>query len=221
MHIDLRLGDSFERLKEIPDNSVAASISDPPYGISFMGAEWDDLGAVKRANRGDHTKWKRMPGESSKAPKFRTHHPAFDLNLESSQRMQVWHETWLTEVYRVLRPGGVVKAFSATRTFHRLAAAMEDAGFVEVQLESWGYASGFPKSKSLALFIDKHYGHGNRGRAIPTASTHLPNGKYETEKLTSNRVGAYIPQEREAQEWNGWGTALKPAWEPFVVGRKP
>lgn len=142
-------------------------------------------------------------------------------DLSSPGQMQAWNVEWLSEVYRVLRPGGVVKAFSATRTYHRLAAAVEAVGFVEVRLESWSYASGFPKSKNLALFIDKHYGHGNRGQAIPTASTHLPSGKYETEKLAANRVGAYIPKEREAQEWNGWGTALKPAWEPFVTGVKP
>ena len=80
------------------------------------------------------------------------------------------------EAYRVLRPGGVVKAFSGTRTFHRMAAAMAEAGFIDLRIESWNYGSGFPKSMNIGKALD---------------------------------------------QWEGWGTALKPSWEPVVVGRKP
>ena len=138
---------------------------------------------------------------------------------------QDWHREWLVEAFRVLQPGGVIKAFSATRTWHRLAAAMEEAGFVDIHLEAWTYGSGFPKSKNIALFLDKRAkAIGNRGRAIPMASTHFPGeGKYSEggEKLTSNIVEEYEPRTPEAEMWKGWGTALKPAWEPIVVGRKP
>lgn len=87
--------------------------------------------------------------------------------------------------------------------------------------------SGFPKSKNIGLFLDKALGAtGDRGRAIPTASTHLPGGgKYglegEAERLTSNPVPPYVPVTPEAHTWAGWGTACKPAWEPVLVGRKP
>lgn len=80
------------------------------------------------------------------------------------------------QVYRVLRPGGVVKAFSGTRTFHRMAAAMAEAGITDLRIESWNYGSGFPKSMNIGKALD---------------------------------------------QWEGWGTALKPSWEPVVVGRKP
>lgn len=135
-------------------------------------------------------------------------------------------ELW-AHLYRVLVPGGVVKAFSATRTFHRMAAAMQGAGFTGLHLEGWSYGSGFPKSKNIGLFLDKALGAtGDRGRAIPTASTHLPGGgKYglegEAERLTSNPVPPYAPVTSEARTWAGFGTALKPSWEPVLVGRKP
>jgi site-specific DNA-methyltransferase (adenine-specific) len=147
-----------------------------------------------------------------------------DWDKVGSQTTQEWHKTWLSEAYRVLESGGVIKVFSGSRTFHRLAAAMCEAGFAKVRLEAWAYGSGFPKSKNLALFIDKAAGAvGNRGRAIPMASTHFATGKYAEggEKLTSNRVEAYRPATPEAKTWDGWGTALKPSWEPVLTGRKP
>ena len=85
----------------------------------------------------------------------------------------------------------------------------------------WVYGSGFPKSKDVARAMDKAAGAPNRGRAIPTASTRLPGGKYADEDLTSNPVGAYEPVTPEGAAWNGWGTALKPAWEPIILARKP
>lgn len=132
------------------------------------------------------------------------------------------YEFW-SAVYRVLRPGGVVKAFSGTRTQHRMTAAIAAAGFVDVGLEPWIYGSGFPKSKSVPLFIDKMLGRtGNRGRAVPTASIYLPGaGKYSVEKLTANIVPPYEPVSDEAKAWDGWGTGLKPAWEPVITARKP
>jgi len=113
--------------------------------------------------------------------------------LEHVHAQQAWHLAWLKEAFRVLRPGGVVKAFSATRTFHRLVAAMTEAGFRDVKLEAWCYGSGFPKS----LNISKALLRKAEGDMVPDGLVEL------------------------AKKWDGWGTALKPAWEPFVVGRKP
>lgn len=79
-------------------------------------------------------------------------------NLSSSEQMQMWHTEWLRRVHRVLKPGGVIKAFSASRTFHRLAAAMEDAGFNDIQLEAWAYGQGFPKSLNVSKALDKMHG---------------------------------------------------------------
>ena len=103
-----------------------------------MGKEWDNLTAVKHANRGTLTNMVTASGK----PEFQMGAPAFDLSPSSQVAMQDWHLAWLKEAFRVLRTGGVAKVFSATRTGHRLAAAMEDAGFVldpEHSLEAWAY----------------------------------------------------------------------------------
>ena len=131
-----------------------------------------------------------------------------------------WHRAWLTEAYRVLKPNGVIKAFSGTKTFHHLVYTMEEVGFTEVKAEAWVYGSGFPKSHNVALGIDKKLGHGNRGRAIPTASRYQASDTEQKNKLTSNPVESYKAKTEESTKWSGFGTALKPAWEPVVVGIK-
>lgn len=180
--IEIKIGDCVERLKDLEDNSVDAIISDPPYGLKFMGKGWDNIG-------------------------------------EGSQQRE-WHRKWLTEAYRVLKPNGVLKAFSGSRTFHHLIAMMEETGFTELKVDAWAYGSGFPKSHNVALGIDKKCGHGNRERAIPTASTYQASDKEEKNKLTSNPVEKYTDKTEASAPFEGFGTALKPAWEPICVGVK-
>ena len=126
--IELLHGDCLDRLRELPDCSVDACVTDPPYGLSFMGKAWDY----------------DVPGA------------------------EVWRE-----VLRVLKPGGHLLAFAGTRTQHRMAVQIEDAGFEIRDMIAWVYGSGFPKSRNLD------------------------------------------------GDWQGWGTALKPALEPITVARKP
>lgn len=223
--LTLRLGDCVDVMASFDEASLGAVVCDPPYGIEFMGKEWDDLGAVKRANRGDHMNWKRMPGENSKAPKFQLPQPAFDLSLKSSQRMQEWHIAWLTEAYRALKPGGVIKAFSGSRTFHRLGAAMAEVGFTGLRLEAWTYGSGFPKSMDVSKALDKAAGAEREVvGAHPWAALRV-NVTAQTDKYgagtTPGPTTITAPATPEAAQWQGWGTALKPAWEPVVVGVKP
>ena len=133
-----------------------------------------------------------------------------------------------SHLYRVLVPGGVVKAFSATRTFHRMSAAMQRAGFTALGMEAWAYGSGFPKSMSIGKALDRVAGaerevvgskFGQPGyRSGPTGEnnvygTGLANGDAKC-KVTAPATDA-------ARTWEGWGTALKPSWEPVLVGRKP
>jgi site-specific DNA-methyltransferase (adenine-specific) len=129
-------------------------------------------------------------------------------------------EFW-KEVYRVLKPGGYVLSFGGTRTYHRMVVNIEDAGFEIRDQIMWLYGSGFPKSHNVGLSIDKLKGHENRGRAIPTASTYQASDIEEKNKLTSNKVDKYETKTEEAKEYEGWGTALKPANEPICVARKP
>ena len=123
-------------------------------------------------------------------------------------------EVW-TQALRVLKPGGHLLAFGGTRTWHRLAVAIEDAGFEQRDSIAWLYGSGFPKSLDVSKAIDKVADHW-RGRAGEPASDNsaMSGGNYA-------RTPKGDPITDDAARWQGWGTALKPAFEPVVVARKP
>ena len=123
-------------------------------------------------------------------------------------------EVW-QECLRVLKPGGHLLAFSGSRTYHRMAVAIEDAGFEIRDQIMWIYGSGFPKSLDISKQLDKNEGVW-RGRAGKVTSDNgsMSGGNYE-------RTPKGPPYTAEAKQWQGWGTALKPAHEPVVVARKP
>lgn len=127
-------------------------------------------------------------------------------------------ETW-SAILRVCKPGALLLAFGGTRTFHRLACAIEDAGWEIRDTICWLYSSGFPKSHNVANGIDKLHGAGNRGSAIASGSKfHATTGK-------ARRPGEQLPKYQsrtpESKGWAGYGTALKPAFEPVIVAMKP
>ena len=156
-------------------------------------------------------------------------------------QQQEWHRQWAVEALRVLKPGGHLLAFGGTRTYHRLACALEDAGFeIKDAFESaggrfsalqWVYGSGFPKSMDVSKAIDKKLG-AEREVVGYDASRARPNRKYEGGALgniggtgkasdrTDNGATITAPGTPEAATWEGWGTALKPAHEIVVVGQK-
>lgn len=261
-------GSCLDRLPELADSSIDAVVCDPPYELGFMGKRWDSSGI------------------------------AFDV--------RVW-----AECFRVLKPGGHLLAFGGTRTWHRIAVAIEDAGFDIRDSIAWLYGSGFPKSLDVSKAIDKgtgenrarqlrftewmcstgvsqqdcanaiigfakniesaramaqHYFSDKQQPAIATADVFdamrhlLPEVPEEIERLVAERTGiewtAYknrevigqktsgiankdegvrhtigaskavevditAPATPDAQKWQGWGTALKPAFEPVIVARKP
>lgn len=120
------------------------------------------------------------------------------------------------ECLRVLKPGGHLLAFGGSRTYHRLACAVEDAGFQIRDQIMWLYGSGFPKSLDVSKAIDKAAGVEREDRTVVTA------GKSSShENPTRHVTNAGTPATPEAQQWQGWGTALKPTHEPIVVARKP
>lgn len=133
------------------------------------------------------------------------------------------------ECLRVLKPGGHVLAFGGSRTWHRLAVAVEDAGFELRDSIAWIYGSGFPKSLNVSKAIDKNLGAereviGQRvtGAAMSGKKSGLDAGTGGTDFGSGqNVVNETAPATSEAKTWQGWGTALKPAFEPVVVGRKP
>ncbi len=125
------------------------------------------------------------------------------------------------ECFRVLKPGGHLLSFGGSRTYHRMACAIEDAGFEIRDQIMWVYGSGFPKSLNISKAIDKAAGSlkvVGQGRAGKTAL-----GQSSGYNKTNNPHEFDItePNSAEAKEWDGWGTALKPAHEPIVMARKP
>lgn len=123
--------------------------------------------------------------------------------------------TW-QKCLNVLKPGGYLLAFGGTRTYHRIACAIEDAGFEIRDCVLWVYGSGFPKSMNIGLAVDKKLG--NESKVVGEGRSGTSSRAYQSEETTT--AGAY--QLKEAQnEWKGWGTALKPSYEPIIVARKP
>lgn len=221
--VTLHHGDCLDVLRSLPDTSVDAVVTDPPYGLEFMGKEWDGADGFRRSlNPNDVGRDNAFGRTSRTSPEYRTSGAAAGMskpgigerengwpshlgglnpkcrNCDRWQRganpcacespdfpnerlprlhsFQEWCEAWSRECLRVLKPGGHMLAFGGTRTWHRLACAVEDSGFEVRDSLAWLYGSGFPKSLNL---VD---GDGER---------------------------------------TGWGTALKPAFEPIVVARKP
>jgi site-specific DNA-methyltransferase (adenine-specific) len=138
-------------------------------------------------------------------------------------------ELW-AECLRVLKPGGHLLAFSGSRTYHRMVVAIEDAGFEIRDQIMWVYGSGFPKSLDISKAIDKAAGAertvvGSRpltgnGKTMKSGF-HQPDGSGAGETIKQDVFEFTAPATDEAQQWEGWGTALKPAHEPIVMARKP
>ena len=175
--IDLRHGDCLEVLRGMEADSVDSVVTDPPYGLSFMGKGWD-----------------------------------YEVPTED-----VWREC-----LRVLKSGGHLLAFAGTRTQHRMAVRIEDAGFEIRDMIAWVYGSGFPKSMDVSKAIDK--ATGAEREVVGTNPNYRPNsGAVADPKWFQDRSSGLqtTPATAAARQWDGWGTALKPALEPITVARKP
>jgi hypothetical protein len=166
-------------MRAMPDCSVDAVVTDPPYGLSFMGKRWD-----------------------------------YDV-----PSVEIW-----AECLRVLKPGGHLLAFAGTRTQHRMACRIEDAGFEIRDMIAWVYGSGFPKSLDVSKAIDKAAGakgHDSVGFNVAGKTSGL--GVIQRPELRSDHADCVKPQgiTPEAQQWAGWGTALKPSFESVTWATKP
>lgn len=133
-------GDCIEAMREMPAASVDAIVTDPPYGLEFMGKEWDRLDSRAYLRTRVDGRTNPMEGKST---------VTVPEAYVGGRRAQAWHEAWATEALRVLRPGGHLLAFGGTRTYHRLVCAIEDAGFEIRDTIAWMYGQGFPKSMNV------------------------------------------------------------------------
>ena len=186
--VTLYHGDCLDVMRGMAADSVDAIVTDPPYGLSFMGKNWD----------------KGVPGE------------AF----------------WV-EALRVAKPGAHLLAFGGTRTFHRLAVAIEDSGWEIRDCVMWVYGSGFPKSLDVSKAIDRAAGAerevvGQKVYAdgkIRTAGVNntMHEGWQRPWRVEDPQRGERLtaPATPESAQWSGWGTALKPAQETVILARKP
>ena len=212
MTVRILVGDCRQRLRDLDDASVDSCVCDPPYHLTSI---------VKRF--GSPT------AAPAKAGQYKRLAKGFMGQTWDGGDVAFQPETW-AEVLRVLKPGGHLIAFSGTRTYHRMAVAIEDAGFEIRDMICWHYGSGFPKSHDVAKAVtaqEKHGGSSPRNlRQARQGDDYAPTGQEDYRK--GRAFASEIEQdEREteltenAKEWQGWGTALKPATEPICLARKP
>ena len=272
-------GDCLEEMKKLPENSIDAVITDPPYGLVSIAKRWSGKNV------------KNTPGmETNEGSVWARKAKGFMGKEWDGSGIEYNVELW-KECLRVLKPGGYVLAFGGTRTCHKLTTAIEDAGFEIRDMIAWVYGSGFPKSLNIGKAVDKlrvgsdklqefaelikskreekKISQSEADKFICGGTTmysffegrkdkplYFPNNKHykkmkemfglddkwdgfvlETnEKIIGYEDGDYGFQ-KNGQRWNkdkkvvelsdraseyeGWGTALKPALEPITVARKP
>ncbi len=170
--------DCIKGMKQLDDDVVDTVIVDVPYGLGFMGREWDTI------------------------------HKLYEFTKE-----------WSKEALRVAKPGATLLCFGGTRTWHRIACGLEDAGWNIRDTLIWLYGSGFPKAYDISKGIDKKLG-AEREVIYGSPKPIEYSGKFD-QRSSKNRIKD-LPSSKEAQEWNGWKShGLKPAWEPILMCMKP
>jgi site-specific DNA-methyltransferase (adenine-specific) len=219
----LMFGDCLDRLKELPADSVSAVVTDPPYGMEFMGKEWDSFktkdGFRRSRNANDAGRDNAFGRLSQKGPEY------------YAGAFQEYMTPIFAECLRVLKPGGHLLAFGGSRTYHRLASAVEDAGFEIRDQIMWLYGQGFPKSLDVSKAIDATtlYGGSDTSRIKEVNKTRPGEGRARSSTNNNGLLGPARgpkitkddPATPAAAQWHGWGTTLKPAHEPIVLARKP
>lgn len=243
--VTLFVGDCLEVLPQMAAGSVDAICTDPPYGLEFMGKDWDrpwarDFTGIYNGaplpdrqlhvNPRCRTCGGYQRGTRNKcactAPEWSDSQAA--AVAVKNRGYQEWCERWAAECLRVLKPGGHMVAFGGTRTWHRLACAIEDAGFEIRDSLHWIYGSGFPKSLDVSKAIDKMAGAEREPGEPGRYASRRPRADVAAVNTYSDGVGdsgsALITKPATAAAAaaaEGWGTALKPAHEPIVLARKP
>jgi DNA modification methylase len=205
--IDLYNGDCLDVMKQLIEDGVQLDsiVCDPPYHLTSIVDRFGKEGSAPAQHGTD--------GAFARASK------GFMGKEWDGGDIAFRKETWELAM-KLLKPGGHLLAFSGSRTYHRMAVAIEDAGFEIRDQIMWLYGSGFPKSHNISKAIDKAAGVEFSSKPAEGVGFMGPDGPggYNVTQNQMTREGESTP---EAQEWEGWGTALKPAHEPIVLARKP
>ena len=211
-HYKLYHGDMLDMLEVIKPNSIDSIVTDPPYGLTSI---------TKRCGK-ENSK----PIQFGKDGAFSRLDRGFMGKEWDGSGIEYNIEAW-KKCYEVLKPGGYLLAFGGTRTFHRIACAIEDAGFEIRDTIMWLYGSGFPKSMNIGLALDKKNGVESKVVGIKEhcKKDFKENNLYAQDEANKNNkkcfgYGTEIVKEAQ-NKWQGWGTALKPSFEPIIVARKP
>ena len=203
-------GDCLEKLKDLEDNSVDSIVTDPPYHLVSIVKRFGKEGSAP-AKEGKDGSFKRLScGFMGKT---------WDGVDENGKGIAYNVDMW-KECLRVLKPGGHLLAFGGTRTYHRMASAIEDAGFEIRDMIEWVYGSGFPKSLDIGKAVDKLQGN---EREYLGEVDKLQSYGYEGNNCFGGDIDRHgkMSVTKGNSEWEGWGTALKPAHEPICMARKP
>lgn len=202
-------GDCIAYLKTLEPESISAVVTDPPYHLQSIQKRFGKKNSAPAKHGTDGAFARSSKGFMGKS---------WDGG-DIAFRVDVW-----AECLRVLKPGGYLLAFGGTRTYHRLACAIEDAGFEIRDMLEWVY-SGMPKSHNVGLQMDKAAGaqrkivsKSNRGVGITNASIRKKEGFAVSR---TKEFDVTEPETKDAVIWSGWGTATKPCHEPIVMARKP
>ncbi|KKN10322.1 hypothetical protein LCGC14_1037600 [marine sediment metagenome] len=256
--------DCMEAMGQMSDNSIDSIVTDPPYGLEFMGKEWDapwkgkagksfnescagKLGGFKKLpnyTRGNNVKCLNCDKWRFSSNPCNCDNPKFPNTRHLAMiEYQKWFSPICKEMLRVLKPGGILLCFGGTRTTHRITCAIEDAGFEIRDMIAWVYGSGFPKSHNISKSIDKMKGKTpipvmvkeitdadlfnkrSEKKMVMKKTSGIGSGKTFAFTDGNNKADKEIdittPATPEAEQWDGWGTSLKPALEPITVARKP
>lgn len=181
MSYEIINSDCLKAMQKMPDGSIDAIVTDPPYGLAFMGVAWDTFNDGRKGGSRTNATFDQVGGN---------HHPTCAADQartrkSENKKFQERMTPIFAEALRVAKPGAHLLCFGGTRTFHRMACAIEDAGWEIRDTIMWVTGQGFPKSMDVSKAIEKKHGAD------------------------------------AAAQWDGWGTCLKPAWEPIIVARKP
>ena len=213
------------QMRAMPENSVDCIVTDPPYHLTSIQKRYggtdigrDGTNETRARNRSDAMG--RLAG-------------GFMGKSWDGGDVAFRVETWQAAI-RVLKPGGYIFAFASTRGYHRMACAIEDAGFITHPLIGWCFGNGFPKATNASRMIDALLKSGKTRtedlRRLEMGENYVPSGRgrvnydYGVGSSMDRTPNGYVPTSPEAAEWDGWyygGKVRKPALEPIYVGQKP